>query len=106
MIARRSKYGNRPTEVDGIKFASAKEARRYSELKVLSRAGLVKGLILQPRFPITINGVKVCEYVGDFEYRDETGARVIEDAKGVRTDVFILKSKLMRAVHGIDVKEV
>lgn len=105
MIARRAKYGNRPTEVDGIKFHSAKEARRYSELKVLSRAGLVKGLILQPRFPIIINGVKVCDYVGDFEYLDETGARVIEDVKGMKTDVYTLKSKLMRAVHGIDVKE-
>lgn len=105
MIGRRAKYGNRMTEVDGIMFHSAKEARRYAELKILSRAGLVKGLILQPRFPIIINGVKVCDYVADFEYRDETGARVVEDVKGMKTDVYSLKSKLMRAVHGIDVKE-
>jgi hypothetical protein len=34
-----------------------------------------------------------------------TGARVIEDVKGMKTDVYTLKNKLMRAVHGIDVKE-
>jgi hypothetical protein len=102
---RANKYGARKTEVDGIKFHSAKEAKRYTELQVLSRAGLVKGLILQPRFPIVINGVKVCTYVADFEFIDETGARVIEDVKGMKTDVYTLKNKLMRAVHGIDVKE-
>lgn len=106
MIVRRRKYGNRPTEVDGIVFASAREAHRYGQLKLMAKVGLVKGLILQPKFPIVVNGVKVCDYIADFEYRDEHGARVIEDAKGVRTDAFILKSKLMRAVHGIDVKEV
>jgi len=105
MIRARNKYGARKTVVDGVTFASAKEAARYAQLRTLERAGLVKGLILQPRFPLVVNGEKVCTYVGDFEYRDETGGRVIEDVKGVKTDVYRIKNKLMRAVHGIDVKE-
>lgn len=34
-VKKLSKYGNKKTEVDGIKFDSAKEAKRYSELKLL-----------------------------------------------------------------------
>jgi hypothetical protein len=106
MIRVGNKYGARKTVVDGVTFASAKEAARYAELRTLERAGIIKGLILQPRFPLAVNGSKVCTYVADFEYRDEAGTRVIEDVKGVRTDVYRIKNKLMRAVHGIDVKEV
>lgn len=105
MIRVSNKYGARKTVIDGVTFASAKEANRYAQLRVLERAGAIKGLILQPRFPLVVNGSKVCTYVADFEYRDETGARVIEDVKGVKTDVYRIKNKLMRAVHGIDVKE-
>jgi dsDNA-binding SOS-regulon protein len=65
-----SKYGAVRTEVDGISFASKKEARRYSELKLLERAGEIADLQLQPRFPLTVNGVRVCTYVADFQYRD------------------------------------
>jgi hypothetical protein len=106
MIRVANKYGNRKTVVDGVTFASAKEATRYAQLRTLERAGVIKGLILQPRFPLVVNGAKVCTYVADFEYRDEDGTRVIEDVKGVRTDVYRIKNKLLRAVHGIDVKEV
>ena len=101
---KRSKYGNRITEIDGIKFHSAKEARRYTELKILARAGVIKGLILQPRFPIVINGVKVCTWIGDFEYIED-GNRVIEDCKGYKTDVYVIKRKLMLAVHNITIRE-
>jgi hypothetical protein len=71
VIRARNKYGARKTVVDGVTFASAKEAARYAQLRTLERAGLVKGLILQPRFPIVINGVKVCTYVADFEFIDD-----------------------------------
>ena len=49
-----SKYRNVKTEVDGILFASKKEARRYSELKLLERAGEIAHLELQPRIKICI----------------------------------------------------
>src|SRR5262245_60447535 len=72
---RRGKFGAIRVEVDGIKFASRKEARRYGELRVLERAGEISALRCQPRYPIVINGTAVkypsgraLEYVGDFSY--------------------------------------
>lgn len=100
---RRSKYGAIRTEVDGIVFASKREATRYSALKMLQRAGEITELTLQPRFALDVNGVHVCTYVGDFQYRSAKSGRLIwEDAKGVET-IFKLKRLLMQAVHGIDV---
>lgn len=105
MMPRAPKYGNRKTVVDGITFDSAKEAKRYGELKVLQRAGEITSLELQPRFPIVINGVKVCTYVADFGYVDQIGSPVVEDVKGMKTREYILKRKLMKAVYGIEILE-
>jgi hypothetical protein len=102
---RRFKYGNKPTEVDGIRFASKREAARYSELKLLERAGKISALRLQPAFPLDVNGVPVCLYRADFAYV-ENGRHAVEDSKGFRTDVYKIKRALMKAVHGIDVVEV
>lgn len=102
-----TKYHAIPTYVDGIQFASRMEARRYQELRLLESAGAIEKLMLQRRHSIVVNGVKVCDYVSDFEYRDvSTGRWVVEDVKGKATPVYKLKAKLMRAVHNIDVQEV
>lgn len=101
------KFGNKPTLVDGIRFASKREAARYSELKLMERAGEISDLVLQPRYPLLVNGLKVATYVADFRYRDlGLDAVVVEDAKGFRTPDFILKSKLFEALHGFPVREV
>lgn len=110
-MAARPKYGNRKVTIDGITFASAKEGRRYSELKLLERAGEIAELRLQPRFPLTVNGVKVCTYVGDFAYHHTFRGAVmaqqtVEDVKGFRTREYLIKAKLFRAVHGYPVTEV
>lgn len=102
MSARPAKYGNRKTLVDGVTFASAREAKRYGELKLLQRAGEISELSLQPKFELGINGVKVCAYHADFSYKCK-GLVVVEDSKGFETQVFKLKRKLMKAVHGIEV---
>jgi hypothetical protein len=99
------KYRNTPTEVDGIRFASKREAVRYSQLKLLEQAGEIKELSLQPRFPLHVNNKLVCTYVADFFYVDaRTDEAVIEDAKGVQTPEFKLKSKLFRAVLGQEIQ--
>lgn len=102
-----SKYKAVRTEVDGISFASRKEARRYGELKLMQDHDQIAGLTLQPRFPIVVNGVKICTYVADFQYFDTWNGNkvVIEDVKGVKTPIYNLKRKLMRAVHGIEIYE-
>lgn len=100
-----NKYSAIKTEVDGIVFASKKEARRYQELKLLQKAKKIHMLELQPKFPIVINKVKVCTYIADFEYM-ENGYRIIEDVKGIKTPVYRLKKKLVEVVYGIRIKEI
>lgn len=99
------KYRNVPTVVDGIRFASKREAFRYCELKLLERAGEIGKLELQPRYPLTVNGLHVCTYVADFAYvENSTDRLVVEDAKGVRTRDFINKAKLFHALYGREVQ--
>ena len=104
---RTSKYKARPTEVDGILFASKGEAHRYRQLCLRVRAGEISDLELQPRYPLVVNGVNVGTYVADFRYVETaTGATVTEDFKGFRTPLFKLKAKLVRALYGVEVVEV
>lgn len=102
------KYGNKKTEVDGIVFDSKKEATRYQELRLLERAGAIGDLELQPKYPIEVNGTKICTYIGDFRYRDPASKynRTIEDVKGIKTPVYRLKKKLMKAIYGIEIQEI
>ncbi|TGR16203.1 DUF1064 domain-containing protein, partial [Mesorhizobium sp. M1C.F.Ca.ET.196.01.1.1] len=76
------KYRNVPTTIDGIRFASKREALRYCDLKLLERAGEISGLKLQPRYPLTVNSLHVATYVGDFDYTAcKSGRLVTEDRK-------------------------
>jgi len=105
---RKAKFRNIPTEVDGIKFDSRAEARRYGELKLLERAGEIHGLTLQPKFPLTVGATHVCDYVGDFMFSDKAGVSIVEDvkSKATKTPVYRLKKKLLRALYGIEIREV
>ncbi len=121
-----NKYNNKKTVVDGIVFDSRREARRYQELLLMQRAGIIKNLQRQVRYVLIPaqyesyerygkngqrlkDGRKVleyeCSYVADFVY-EEYGKTVVEDAKGFKTKDFIIKRKLMLWVHGIRVREV
>jgi hypothetical protein len=99
-----NKYRAQPVIIDGIRFASKKEGARYLELKLLERAGKIKNLELQPRFDFVINGVNCGFYKGDFRYF-EGGHRIVEDVKGMRTPVYNLKAKLLRALYNVEIKE-
>jgi len=92
--------------VDGIKFDSRKEARRYRELTLLAAAGELRDLKLQVPFDIVVNGKKVCSYRADFTYTDKAGQFVVEDAKGFKTPEYRLKKKLLDACLGIEIREV
>ena len=105
---KRPKYGNRKVKMGDLTFDSAKEAKRWGELQFMVKAGEIKNLERQVRFPIVVNGVKVCTYIADHVY-DEMAGRVVEDVKSefTRKDpVYRLKNKLMKACHGIDIREV
>ena len=110
-----AKYGNTKLFVDGIQFDSKHEATRWVELTYLQRAGLISDLKRQVPYELIPNqkneAGKVIEravtYVADFVYQ-ENGHVVVEDAKSpaTRTREYIIKRKLMRYVHGIEIKEV
>ena len=53
-VPRPNKFGAVPTTVDAIRFASKKESRRYLDLKLMEKAGLIRDLECQPKFPIHI----------------------------------------------------
>lgn len=99
-----NKYRNVKTEVDGITFHSKKEAARYSDLKLLERAGQIKDLRLQVPFVFEHNDVRICKYLADFCYR-ENGREVVEDCKGKSTREYRLKRKLMKAFFAIEILE-
>ena len=109
---KRNKYGAVKTEVDGIKFDSKAEAKRYKELKLLEKVGNITGLELQKRYDFIINGVNCGFYKADFVYVTrlacdgaESYGQTVEDVKGMKTPVYRLKKKLMKAIHGIDILE-
>lgn len=107
MYKKKSKYGAIPVNVNGIRFASKAEAKRYGELRLLERAGVIEHLNVQPRFDFVINGMNCGFYKGDFSYF-ENGVRIVEDVKGgpTATAVYRLKAKLVKALYHLDVREV
>lgn len=94
-----SKYRNKRVQIDRYVFDSIAEGRRYRELALLEKAGKISNLELQPRFLLQDsfrkNGktYRKIEYIADFKYI-ENGKTIVEDVKGIQTDVFKLKHKL------------
>lgn len=124
----RNKYGNRKITVDGVTFDSKKEAARYRELKLLERAGEISNLELQAKYVLIPAQrasssdtykcgpnkgkpkpgkllEKECSYIADFSYLRD-GKFVVEDTKGVRTEVYKIKRKLMLERYGIQISEI
>lgn len=103
-----AKYNNIKTTIDGIAFDSKAEAARWQELCLLERAGEIKELERQVEYELIPKqkGERAVKYIADFRYIDHDGKTVVEDTKGVKTPVYILKRKLMLWVHGIRVVEV
>jgi len=96
-----SKYGAVPTNG----YASKKEARRAAELDLLQKCGEISELQEQVKYELLPKQGKerpVC-YIADFVYRNRAGLLIVEDTKGVKTDVFVIKRKMMLFFHGISV---
>jgi len=99
--------------IDGKTFDSMAEMKRYAELRMLERAGLIEDLELQPEYillaPYIHKGKKVraITYRADFRYLEtRTNCRIVEDCKGMRTEVYKLKKKMLLAKYDIDFREV
>lgn len=106
-MGRSGKYNASKVVIDGHRFDSRREAARYKTLKQMEAAGKIAQLELQPRFELQPafryrgEAVRKIEYVADFRYLDyERGGLVVEDVKGMKTDVYRLKRKLFLAKYG------
>ena len=122
---KKAKYGNNKIVLGDDTYDSMKEYRRYLDLLAMENAGEIEDLRRQVKFvlipaqrePDTIGkrgGIKKGKllerevaYFADFVYKDvKSGEIVVEDTKGMRTDKYIIKRKLMLYVHHIKIKEV
>ena len=101
-----NKYHNKKVIYNGITFDSIKEKNRYIELKLLERAGVIKDLKLQyefelqPAFILNKKKIKKISYIADFFYFDnKLNDYVVEDTKGMRTDVYKIKKKMFEELY-------
>ena len=102
------KYNNTKIRVDGRLFDSKAESARWLELLLLERVGEITELERQVEYELIPKqkGERAVKYIADFRYKGHEGETVVEDTKGVKTPVWIIKRKLMLRVHGIRVREV
>lgn len=101
---RKNKFNAIANVVDGERFDSMGERRRWQELKLLERAKLICNLERQKSYPLEVNGRLVTIYRADYVYFDvASNTHVTEDFKGVLTPEFKLKAKLFRALYGHDI---
>lgn len=118
MTARSNKYRAKPERVGGVYFASQKEKRRFLELQLLERGGVVRNLRPHPSFPLFVirpeNGevIEVGTYTADSAYDLEVHGvwmPIVEDVKGgpaTRTTSYRLRKRIVEALYGIRITEV
>lgn len=109
-----NKYRNVKITADGMTFDSQKEYERYCVLKLMQKSGRISGLQRQVKYLLIpsqkgeIRNEKPCNYKADFVYVMD-GKTVVEDVKSEATRKnkdYVIKRKLMKYVHNIEVQEV
>lgn len=101
-----------PTIIDGHRFPSIKEAKEYVNLKLRERAGDISHLQLQVTFPLVVNDIPIFPigYRADFCFLERQHDRVtwklvVLDAKGMKTEKYLIKRQLVLAIWGITIRE-
>ncbi len=120
----RSKYHARRCAIHTPSHASQKECRRFCELEQMEKGGLIRLLRQQERFNLChkTDGFECNEkhrhvtYVADFVYVEPCRAHkgqeeqcfevryVVEDCKGFKTPVYLVKKRLMESM-GYTIRE-
>lgn len=117
-VEKGNKFRAEAQVVEGIRFASKREAARFVELKMLEREGVISGLKVQPVYPLQNEVVciryptskrnakgRVARYTADFEYFEE-GEWVTEDVKSepTLTEAARLRMAVFTALYGRQVR--
>ena len=108
-----NKFGAIATTVDGIRFDSLKEARRWGELRLMEKAGEIRNLRRQVKIPLIGQAAPLKTRTGramkmtvDFAYEDSRlgWAEVLEDSKGTPTRDYEVRRAVVQAM-GLEIKE-
>jgi hypothetical protein len=83
----------------GVTYASRREMEVAQALDVQLACGLLKRVDRQVRYPLVVNGVKICTYVADFKVLHQDGSVETIEVKGKETAVWKLKERLFRALY-------
>lgn len=107
-VKKRSKYNATKTTVNGLEFASMKEANYYKNVLLPRlKAGEIGLLELQKEYELNPGGTHSLKYLADFVWVEAlTGETKVVDVKGFRTREYLKKRRLMKKVHGIIILEV
>lgn len=110
-----SKYRAKKVNTEEGVFDSMREYKRWILLKEREEKGEISNLQRQVTYQVMPrltdeNGkfkYHPIKYVADFVYTDNaTGKQIIEDSKGIKTEVYKIKKKLMYWQYKIEIKEV
>ena len=107
-----NKYHNKLTFVGNEIFDSKKEADKFYALKIAENAGIIHDLKrqvkyeLQPSFKLNGKTIRAINYYADFTYIDKDNKLHVIDVKGMKTEVYKLKKKLMAYKYGIEIEEI
>ena len=97
----RRKYRNRPTVVDGQRFDSKAEGRHWLVLRAELASGRARLVLRQ--VPFHLPGGVV--YRVDFLVHRPDGRLELHEVKGMRTEAYRIKKRLVEALYGVVITE-
>lgn len=95
------KFNAKRTEIDGISFASKKEASYYQTLCLRQKAGEV--LFFLRQIPLRLPGN--VRYVVDFLEFHADGTCHFIDVKGMKTEQYKMKKRIVESLYPIEIEE-
>lgn len=104
-----TKFRNRPTHIDGIKFDSRKEAQWYLALRDRLNKGDITNLRVHQTYKLMVNGVTITSFRPDFVYEQNGKTHVVDvkgyfDKKSPAARLFVVKARLLEALYGLQVE--
>lgn len=109
---KQSKYKNKKAIYKNIEFDSMKEMSWYIKYELMEKSGSIKDLQrqvkfeLQPSFKLNGKTIRAINYYADMTYIDKDNKLHVIDIKGMRTEVYKLKKKMMAYKYNIEIEEI
>lgn len=100
------KYHNHPVEVDGMRFDSLREAAYFKGLKVLKAQGHVKLFLRQVPFHLPGRTVYRCDFMLVWKEPAPYANPDFVDVKGIETETFRLKARMVLDLYGVKIRKV